>query len=107
MLYSETFSVPSAKQVADRFHLVMNCGEHMEKALKHNIQTIKQEISKYTNSPPVSQAESLYAPPSLEETECFNKVKALRARGWSYDRIAGEVNSSRREIGRASCRERV
>ena len=89
---------PHAKQVADRFHLVMNCGDHMEKALKHNIQTIKQEISKYTNSPPVSQAESLYAPPSLEETERFNKVKALRARGWSYDRIAGEVNSSRRAV---------
>ena len=67
---------PHAKQVADRFHLVKNCGEHLKNALKHNMQTIKQEIGKYTNSPPVSQAESLYAPPSLEEIELFNKVKA-------------------------------
>ena len=67
---------PHAKQVADRFHLVKNCGKHMVNALKHNMQTIKQEIGRYTNSPPASQAESLYAPPSLEEIELFNKVKA-------------------------------
>ena len=91
-------AIPRARQVADRFHLVMNCGEHVESALKHNLQAIRHEVEKYTSSPPAYQACSLYHPPSMEDIELFNKVKGLHARGWSLTRIGIEVGIERHKV---------
>lgn len=89
---------PHAKQVADRFHLVMNCGEHVESAMKHNMQTIKKEVERYTATPPATRACSLYCPPTMEDIELFKKVKELRAKGWSLDSISAEVGVGRRRV---------
>lgn len=89
---------PHAIQVADRFHLVMNCGEHVRSALKHNLQTIRQEVEKYTTAPPTDQACSLYHPPTMEDIELFRKIKDLRARGWSLDSISAAVGADRRRV---------
>ncbi|MDE6872831.1 MAG: ISL3 family transposase, partial [Bacteroidales bacterium] len=87
-------AIPGAHHVADRFHLVRNCGEYIEKALRHSQQAIRQEVVKHTQTPAASQAASLYRPPTLEDIELFNKVKGLRAKGRSLKGIAAELGIS-------------
>jgi len=91
-------AIPRAHHVADRFHLVKNCGEHIEMALKHNQQAVRQEVVKHTQPPPASQASSLYRPPTLEDIELFNNVKGLRAKGRSLEGIAAELGINRVRI---------
>lgn len=43
--------IPEAAQIADKFHLVKNCGEHMEAQLKKSFNQIKDELSKQISEP--------------------------------------------------------
>lgn len=74
-------SLPKAKQVADRFHLVKNSGDHIESAIKHNIQSIRKEIESYIGVAAVDRTVQMYRPPSQEDIEIFNKIKDMKKRG--------------------------
>ena len=74
-------SCPKAIQVADRFHLVMNSGDHIESAIKHNIQSIRKEIESYIGESAVDRTVQMYRPPSLKDIEIFNRVKDMKKRG--------------------------
>lgn len=74
-------SLPKAKQVADRFHLVKNSGDHIESAIKHNIQSIRKEVESYIGVSAVDRTVQMYRPPNQEDIEIFNRVKDMKKRG--------------------------
>ncbi|MCK9311485.1 MAG: ISL3 family transposase [Bacteroidales bacterium] len=57
--------IPKAAQIADKFHLVKNCGEHMEEQLKKSFNQIKDELSKLTINPLPPPGASSY--PTIED----------------------------------------
>jgi len=87
-------ALPRAKQVADRFHLVMNCSTHIEDAIRHNSNTIRAEVESYLGQSATTPTMQMYHPPSDEDILMFNKVKELRKRGLSLAEIARELGST-------------
>ena len=98
--YSKAISKarPRARQVADRFHLVKNCGDHVKEALRNNQLAIRKEVERHAQTPPASKASSLFHPPTPEDIGLFNKARELRSKGRSLESIARELGSSRRRI---------
>lgn len=74
-------SLPRAKQVADRFHLVKNSGDHIESAIKHNIQSIRKEIESHIGTSAVDRTVQMYRPANQEDIDIFNKIKDMKKRG--------------------------
>ena len=98
--YSKAISKarPRARQVADRFHLVKNCGDHVKEALRNNQLAIRKEVERHAQTPPASKASSLFHPPTPEDIGLFNKARELRSKGRSLEGIARELGSSRWRI---------
>jgi len=95
-------ALPRTRQVADRFHLVKNCGEHIEKQMKLSMKEIKAEALASAEVP-VEEGISLegqYRPPTERDVELFGKVWELRKKGLSIMKIAQELNVGRRVVRR-------
>jgi transposase len=73
-----TAARPRAKQIADKFHLVKNCGEHVAEQLKSSMDKIRDEVSDIIGTPSSDTAVryGLYRPPSPHDVEMFTKVHA-------------------------------
>lgn len=85
-----TAARPRAKQIADKFHLVKNCGEHVAEQLKSSMDKIRNEVSDIIGTPSSDTAVryGLYRPPSPHDVEMFTKVHELKAQGYSVTTIA-------------------
>jgi hypothetical protein len=85
-----TAARPRAKQIADKFHLVKNCGEHVAEQLKSSMDKIRNEVSDIIGAPSSDTAVryGLYRPPSPHDVEMFTKVHELKAQGYSVTTIA-------------------
>ena len=59
---------PKAKQIADKFHLVKNCGEHLDKQLRVSMPDVMSELSATLDRPVESgvRQEAMYKPPGHE-----------------------------------------
>lgn len=95
-------ALPKTRQVADRFHLVKNCGEHIEKQMKLSMKKIQAEALASAEVP-VEEGVSLegqYRPPTERDVELFGKVWELRKKGLAIMKIARELNVGRRVVRR-------
>lgn len=83
-------SLPRARQVADRFHLVKNCGEHLENQIKASMAKIKQEALAHTNTPVEAGVDTtnLYGPPTERDKALFKVVHDGHNKGLSNNEIA-------------------
>lgn len=107
---------PSAEQVADRFHLLMNLSDALDKYFKSMHPKIKKIIKEKSNellkksdghitaSAKVKTTESLSKVQKRVETkvdqrqDVFNKVKELEAKGISKRKIARDLSVSRNTV---------
>ena len=82
-------SHPRAKQVADKFHLVKNCGEHVANQLKASMNQIKAEVADIVCDLKQETPSwyGLYKPPTEHDVEMFNKVHELQKQGHSMTTI--------------------
>ena len=99
--------IPEAVQIADKFHLVKNCGEHMEEQLKKSFVQIKDELSKQISEPlppPVSsyptidKAEPVHLSTgqlSDKKRYLFEQVHKLSQDHYSEHEIAEHLHISR------------
>ena len=85
-----TAARPRAKQVADKFHLVKNCGEHVAEQIKSSMNRIREEVSDMIGDPNSDTAVryGLYKPPTPHDVEMFTKVHELKAQGYSMKTIS-------------------
>ena len=83
-------ALPRAKQVADKFHLVKNCGEHLEKQIKASMAKIKKEALAHTNTPVEEGVDTtnLYGPPTERDKALFKVVHDGHDKGLSNNEIA-------------------
>lgn len=105
---------PQAQQVADRWHLLRNLGEAMERLAAQHGRSLRQAAEQLSPTPepqPIrleTPAPSL--PPALVEQRrlqrCekrlaqYTQVKQLRQQGWTIASIAAEVGVSKRTADR-------
>lgn len=99
--------IPEAVQIADKFHLVKNCGEHMEQQFKKSFVQIKDELSKQISEPlppPVSSYPTIDKPepdllstrqPSDKKRFLFEQVHKLSENHYSEREIARHLHISR------------
>jgi transposase len=87
---------PQARQVADRFHLLLNLTDQLAKGLQHHP---KPRSRLPTGSVP-SPAEEVMCPPLPQKAECFAQMLHLRAQGWSHRAIAQVVGVSYKTVER-------
>lgn len=74
--------LPGAEQIADRFHLVANCGDHVMTQIRHDFQSIKREITGDVDdgvgvtrySPTKRQKDRYYTMAALAEKGVSNKM---------------------------------
>lgn len=109
-------AAPDAMQVADRFHLVKNLSEALERAFGHYRTELKaaeqaQQQMKATTAPEETVI-AISKPTAIEESqqrirenqqrkiEQQKKIKALRAQGWPQYAVAQEVGVSHRTVER-------
>lgn len=103
---------PQARQVADRFHLLMNLGEATKRVFQSKGKELKEAFNLYNNplndnpiTEPVQEliehkteareATISTADISVDKQHKFEKVKELHAQGFSIRQIATAVNVSR------------
>jgi transposase len=99
-----TDAAPNAVQVADRFHLLVNLREAVERALQQRTAAIRGLVAKPpppdTSPPPaVGTAESAAADVGRRQ-ELFERVRRLHRDGLSLRRIARELNLHYRTVER-------
>jgi len=104
--------IPEAVQIADKFHLIKNCGEHMEEQFKKSFIEIKDELSKHISEPlppPVSsyptidKAELVHlstGQPSDKKRYLFEQVHKLSEDHYSEREIARHLHISRGAVHR-------
>ena len=80
---------PRVKQVADKFHLVKNCGEHVSNQLKASMSQIQAEVEDVVSDKKTETSSwyGLYKPPTEHDIEMFNKVHELHRQGHSMTTI--------------------
>lgn len=101
---------PQAEHVADRWHLLRNLGEAMERLTAQHAPLLRQaaEQSKPVPSAPLVEEQSVPLPPCEQQRlahrshrlACYQKVKQLHQQGASIQTIAESVAVSRRTVFR-------
>ena len=93
---------PRAKQVADKFHLVKNCGEHLDKQLRISMPEIISELSPSLDRPVESgvRQEDMYKPPTFRDIELFTEIHKLKAAGLSNDSIGNNLRIGTRTVAK-------
>lgn len=87
---------PNARQVADRFHLLLNLTEQLTKGFQHHPPRRAGPLSGRKASP----GPSLPAAPSPQKAQGFEQMQQWRAQGWSYRAIAQQVGVSYKTVER-------
>lgn len=112
-IYTEALAkgAPQAQQVADRWHLTQNLGTTLQELFGHHTGDLREVARQLTaqrlppspESSPQEQMPALEAPghivgpPELRQYQ-FAEAKRLHAAGWSYRRIAQELQLNRRTV---------
>jgi transposase len=112
-IYAEALAkgAPHAQQVADRWHLTQNVGSALQDLLARHTSALR-EVARQLTAERVPSAAVPGAPaqlPSLQppghivgpielRQHQFAEAKRLRAQGWSYRRIAQELQLNRRTV---------
>jgi transposase len=102
---------PTAVQVADRWHLLRNLGEAVERTLQKHAAAITQLFSPATSMPPVALADVKPSPPRVREQlrsqhrraarlERYTLVHELHAQGLTQRAIAGRLGISKKTVQR-------
>lgn len=96
-----TEAAPTAVQVADRFHLLVNLREAVERALQQRTAAIRAIVAK-TASPiaPLPTATGTAAADVDRRQELFDRVRRLHREGLSLRRIGRELNLHYRTVER-------
>ncbi len=107
---------PNAEQVADRFHLLMNLSDALDKYFKSVNPKIKKLIKDKSNgllnmsdgqnagcdkgkkSQPLSKVQKIVEIKVDQRQDTFNKVKELQAKGISKRKIARDLRISRNTV---------
>lgn len=100
-----TEAVPTAVQVADRFHLLVNLREAVERTLQQRTAAIRKLVVakplSATEVPPPVAAELAGSVTEVNRRqELFDRVRRLHAEGASLRRIARELNLHYRTVER-------
>jgi transposase len=114
-LYPEALAsgAPQAQQVADRWHLTQNIGTALQELLRRRTSSLRAVAQQLTaqRTPPsdeVATPEQAVVPPTPGHVvgpievrqQQFAEAKRLHAAGWSYRRIAAELQLNRRTVVR-------
>ena len=85
---------PKAKQIADKFHLVKNCGEHLDKQMRVSMPDIMSELSPSLDRPVEAgvRQEDMYKPPTSRDIELFTEIHKLKTEGLSNESIGKALN---------------
>ena len=87
---------PQARQVADRFHLLLNLTEQLAKGFQRHPAAPQRAPSECA----CAAAELGEPPPLPQKAECFAQIQQLRAQGWSHRAIAQVVGISYKTVER-------
>ena len=103
---------PQAQQGADRWHLLDNLGDAMQRLTAQHAPTLRQAAQKMgpqtlevqtplpTEPMALPQAEQRRRERSAEREACYQKVHALRQQGGTVPAIVAEVHVSKRTVQR-------
>jgi transposase len=114
-IYAEALAkgAPHAQQVADRWHLTQNVGSALQDLLARHTSALR-EVARQLTAERMPPAAVLVAPAQLPSFQPpghivgpvelrqhqFAEAKRLHAEGWSYRRIAEELQLNRRTVVR-------
>lgn len=102
--------IPKAVQIADKFHLVKNCGEHMDSQLRKSFIQIKDELSTFMNEPlplPIASYPTINNPepaqpnksqPSDKKRYLFEQIHRLSQENYSEREIVRHLHISRSTV---------
>jgi len=102
--------IPKAVQIADKFHLVKNCGEHMDTQLRKSFIQIKDELSTFMNEPlppPIASYPTINNPepaqpnksqPSDKKRYLFEQIHKLSQENYSEREIVRHLHISRSTV---------
>lgn len=102
--------LPKAVHIADKFHLVRNCGEHMETQLRKSFLQIKDELSTFMNEtlpPPMTSYPNNSNPepvqpkkrqPSDKKRHLFEQIHRLSHENYSEREIVRHLHVSRKTV---------
>jgi transposase len=112
-IYAEALAsgAPNTEQVADRWHLIQNVGTALQDLLAHHTSGLREVARQLTaqrmppvaaqpppdHLPPLEPPGHIVGPIELRQHQ-FSEAKRLRAAGWSYRRIAHELQLNRRTV---------
>ena len=97
-----TAARPRAKQVADKFHLIKNCGEHLEKQLRTSMQDIMTELSPSLDRPVDAgvRQEDMYKPPTSRDIGLFTEICKLKSEGLSNKSIGRRLRIADKTVAK-------
>jgi transposase len=113
--YAEGASLgaPEAAQVADRWHLLRNLGEAMERLAAQHHRQLREAAERMVPPPPEVRSApedcAVHHLPGFERRRLerrearlarYNQMKALRQQGWTIQAIAKQVGASKRTVQR-------
>lgn len=110
-LYAEgaTRGAPEAVQVADRWHLLRNLTEAIERVLEKRGALLRQVVASPANvpmpadpapAPPTPRAGQAKAARRARRRQCYEQVVCRRQQGWTLEAIAQEVSLNVRTLRR-------
>lgn len=97
-----TAARPRAKQIADKFHLVKNCGEHLDKQLRVSMPAIMSELSPSLDRSVESgtRQEDMYKPPTSRDIALFTETHQLKSAGLSNESIGKNLRISTKIVAK-------
>jgi len=103
---------PQAEQVADRWHVLRNLGEALERLTAQHAPDLREAAQQIAPdiAPPQTTEQTVPAPlPATEQRrldrqetrhECYDQIQELRRQGWTQKSIAQQVGVSLRTVKR-------
>jgi len=98
-------ALPGADQVADKFHLVKNCGEYMQEQLKAMSAAVLEELEESfsaENPPPPARPPLKERVSDIRDRKYYGPITERLAKGMSEDRIHTKYRFSREAIAQCA-----